>query len=342
MSEVTQATSSERKIPQYPSRALQVIHECAWIGLLSLLGTLSRLALVELNTYPGNLIPALVWAQFVGCAVMGFLKHDQVFFQPNRHKALFTGLTVGFCGSLTTFSGWLLACFTALSDYGTSEASAGRSTGYNAIGLIAQLTTTLAFSIVGFKLGQHAADGLASIFPKARLTFPQATTRTAVCITALLALLAQAVVIAVAASVDHTSWRRRYTLALAMTPTGALLRYLLSQLFNHRVLSFPLGTFNANILGCFLEALFFLLQTVVDRDGAGIHFLALQGLQDGFCGALTTVSSFVSELHTLKRKHAWRYGTISVIGGLLLFILVDGIAYWVQGSSAGPPRPQAR
>lgn len=38
----------------------------------------------------------------------------------------------------------------------------------------------------------------------------------------------------------------------------------------------------------------------------------LQGVQHGFCGCLTTVSTWVVELHSLRRKHAYFYGTASV------------------------------
>jgi fluoride ion exporter CrcB/FEX len=38
---------------------------------------------------------------------------------------------------------------------------------------------------------------------------------------------------------------------------------------------------------------------------------ALQGIQDGFCGCLTTVSTWVLELMSLRRRHAYIYGGLS-------------------------------
>jgi CrcB protein len=43
---------------------------------------------------------------------------------------------------------------------------------------------------------------------------------------------------------------------------------------------------------------------------------------DGFCGALTTVSTFVAELNGLRRMHAWMYGAASVVGGLAVMLVV--------------------
>jgi CrcB protein len=45
---------------------------------------------------------------------------------------------------------------------------------------------------------------------------------------------------------------------------------------------------------------------------------------DGFCGALTTVSTFVAELNGLRRMHAWMYGAASVVGGLAVMLVVMG------------------
>lgn len=57
----------------------------------------------------------------------------------------------------------------------------------------------------------------------------------------------------------------------------------------------------------------------------------LQGVQDGFCGCLTTVSTWVFELKGLKRRHAYRYGSSSVGVSLALLVVIMGTLKWTRG-----------
>lgn len=84
---------------------------------------------------------------------------------------------------------------------------------------------------------------------------------------------------------------------------------------------FPVATLLVNLTGSFiLGVLIGLASTPV--VGAG-HMLALAGT--GFCGALTTMSTFSLELVTLLRERRWAlaggYLTVSVTGGVLAVLL---------------------
>ncbi len=81
---------------------------------------------------------------------------------------------------------------------------------------------------------------------------------------------------------------------------GAPLRYVVG-----RAVSRPWGTFAVNVAGSFVLGL------VADASG-GIH--ALVGT--GFCGALTTYSTFSYETFELVERKA--YGTAAVYVGLSL------------------------
>jgi CrcB protein len=107
-----------------------------------------------------------------------------------------------------------------------------------------------------------------------------------------------------------------WLLVVAGALAGAPIRYLLGAEANHRLSSgFPLGTFAANAAGALL--LGFLVRT-----GMGTHldpertFL----LGTGFCGALSTWSTFSYELLTLTSKRrlatAAAYLVISVGAGV--------------------------
>jgi CrcB protein len=46
---------------------------------------------------------------------------------------------------------------------------------------------------------------------------------------------------------------------------------------------------------------------------------------------LTTVSTWVSELSSLRRKNAYRYGTVSVVVALCFLIVIMGSLRWTRG-----------
>lgn len=73
---------------------------------------------------------------------------------------------------------------------------------------------------------------------------------------------------------------------------GGILRYLVSKwCANCSLLSIPLGTFLANILGCFAIGVFYAL---FERN-SGLSPQLKLFLTVGFCGGFTTFSTFVNE-----------------------------------------------
>jgi CrcB protein len=128
------------------------------------------------------------------------------------------------------------------------------------------------------------------------------------------------------------AYRPQATAALLFAFPGALTRYLLSLALNSRgakatSLSLPLGTFTANAVGTALLGVFHMLQSMqnpVSNDTC----VVLQGLVDGFCGCLTTVSTFVVELNVLSGGRAWAYAGISWGAGQVLLLVVLGPSYW--------------
>lgn len=72
--EETDKSSSREGSPPV-SRVHAALRHCAILGLLafaSLWGTLTREGLIALNTYDGQSIKPIIWAQAVGCLVMGW------------------------------------------------------------------------------------------------------------------------------------------------------------------------------------------------------------------------------------------------------------------------------
>lgn len=267
-----------------------------------------------------------------------------------RPIPLYVGLATGFCGSFTSFSSFMLDVFEALANTlpapryhpgdDTSEI-ASRGVGYDFMAPLAVLFLTVGMCLSAIKLGAHLAIALNRL---AKRLVPQRWTRShtttllriadnAVVVLALGAWLA-AVLLTVfqpgPAKTHH--WRTDVLFALVFAPLGCLLRVYLSLKLNGTFVTFPLGTFTVNILGTAILAMAWDLQHA--SAVAASHLIGcqvLQGLMDGFCGCLTTVSTWMAELSGLKRRHAYFYGGVSLATGLVVLVLAVGTPKWAIG-----------
>ena len=332
----------------------------SYIVLFSILGTLARLGLQALTAYPGMpVIFSSIWPNFAGSFVMGYLAEDRVLFpsaasraNPGRpgdggstarkaHAALkktiplYIGLATGFCGSLTSFSAFMRDVFLALSN--DLAPTAPRNVGYSLAAVLAVIILTVSLSLSAFFLGAHFALALEPPTP----SLPYMFTRRFV--DRFVVPLAWTVWLAVILlcifppdrSLDPTqqSWRGAATFALAFAPLGCLARFYASIHLNGRIAGFPLGTFSVNIAGTAILGMAWDLAHV--PLGGVLGCQVLQGVEDGFCGCLTTVSTWVAELAALRRRSAYVYGGASLAAGLgLVVVIMGGLRWSVEGGVA--------
>jgi fluoride ion exporter CrcB/FEX len=170
---------------------------------------------------------------------------------------------------------------------------------------------------------------------------------------------------------------RRILFALVLAPPGTYLRYLLSRYLNPLSKSFPvLGTLAANLLATTVLSVCFLLQRLEGFGGSAttlVQCQTMQAFEDGFCGCLSTVSTFVSELDSLSNAppkavsngaaagredekggkggeegetvrewfreggtwRAWAYFGMSVFLGVAIVVLVVGSGRWAKSGGLG-------
>jgi len=262
---------------------------------------------------------------------------------------LYVGLATGFCGCFTSFSSFIRDVFLALSndlptplnhptDYrpvtATVNSTVPRNGGYSFMALLAVIIITVALCISALHIGAHIAIALEPLTP----SLPYRMTRKVM--DPLAVFLAWgcwlgAIFLAIFPPDRNAAppeiWRGRAVFALVFAPLGCLGRFYASLYLNGKIASFPLGTFVVNIFGTAILGMSYDLQHV--PLGGVIGCQVLQGIEDGFCGCLTTVSTWVSELSSLRRRHSYQYGAASVIVALCFMIVIMGSMRWTIGFS---------
>lgn len=263
---------------------------------------------------------------------------------------LYIGLSTGFCGSFTSFSSFMRDAHLAMSNAlpapipRNPAAAAGlttipRNPGYGFLAVCAVIIVTTILCLGAFKAGAHFALALESITPSVPFHFTRQVVDRIVVFLAWGSWLGAVLMTiwppdrpgtsAGQVTWEQETWRGRALFAVVFAPLGCLLRFYAALRLNGRLPSFPLGTFAVNMLGTALEGMFFDLQHVPIGNRVGCE--VLQGAMDGFCGCLTTVSTWVAEVHGLRNRHGYFYGLASVGGGLGLVVVIMGSLQWTTG-----------
>lgn len=248
----------------------------------------------------------------------------------------YIGMTVGFCGSFTSFASVCRDAFLAIADkldtarVSTSVTLAShraRSAGDSVMALLAVLLLEVGLSIIGLNLGAHLASGLARpsekipVWNLSRFMDPLFVLLGPGCWLGAILLVIWPV---------HNAWRGQALFALVFAPVGCLVRFQLSVRLNRLARAFPIGTFAANVLGTCILGLAYDLQ-MSSAGTATLSCQVLMGIMDGFCGALTTVSTWVLELDTLSLRHAYFYGLCSLFIGVGFITVIMGSLLWTTG-----------
>ncbi|KAI0771574.1 CrcB-like protein-domain-containing protein [Trametes elegans] len=280
----------------------------------SIFGVLARLGLQAITTYDGRSIFPLAWVQAAGCLVMGFALGMREPFG-RFYGPLYTAVTTGFCGSLTTFSGWQLDIFESWINGTASHRDWFR----NAIDGVGKTVFTLAIALSAVSFGAHLAKLVVPRVP----TVPPPSRQVRYAVSALSVLVYAAAYPAYFRL--PAAYRHEATAALLFSFPGTLSRYLLSVLLNPRLKLFPLGTFAANVLGTALLGTFQVLQSAQHPHPLGANACSvLKGLADGYCGCLTTVSTFAAEVDALDNRKSWIYVTLSWLVSQMLLAVILG------------------
>ena len=323
---------------------MSMLRGCATVSLLcfaAIWGTLARLGLIALNTYDGKSIDPTIWAQGVGCLVMGWATHSKNKAYIDRiYTPASTMITTGFCGSVTTYASWVFGVFQAFSN----ETHYNRHGLHNVMDALSQTGATMGISLAALWAGRALGDFL---LLERLPTPPSLHGATTDCISILIgtAFWAGSAILC-----GLYSPFRKVTFALVLAPPGAVIRWYLARL-NSRphdtkflgIKSWPWGTLLANISAILVLCAAFTAQYVGRETGPFSRgawttngCAALYGLQNGFTGCLSTISTFVVELTTLRPlRIACTYAITSWTLGVVISILLVGAPWWSIGMQGG-------
>ena len=247
---------------------------------------------------------------------------------------LYIGMTTGFCGSLTSLSTFIRDVFLALSNdppvpfgpyshaslFATSPAgTSAPNGGFNFMAILAVLFTEIGLSLAGLMLGAHIAIFLTPWTPRLPKWWLQKVVDPLIVPLAGFSWIAFICLVILLPQEEQNIalwspelWRGPMLFSLVFAPVGCLARFFLSLQLNDRIASFPLGTFTANVSGVMILGMAYSLQRASISSfalggGSFIGCQVLEGIMDGFCGCLTTVSTWVLELSDLRRRHAYTW-----------------------------------
>ncbi|WVQ69417.1 uncharacterized protein L199_007634 [Kwoniella botswanensis] len=361
--------------PKEEVTTLRLAAHYAGLVLASILGCLIRLGLNGLGTYDGAIIYPLIWSQAVGSGIMGLSlarKNEIISIYP----PVYTFLTTGIAGSVTTFSSWMLEGYLAFSNFDKYDRKGLHDT---VDGVIYSLST-FAIAIAFLRFGEHFSGILPSLSllrrpSKAPLpdrlpaqaqarksnlnsneedssspspssgsnadpektSSPSSSPIKPLSQTPFLDILwistafFSYLIILLLYFLAKPSWRHNVTFPLLLSPPGTIIRFYFSR-FNTRpkfIDRFPLGTFIVNISASIIISICFALQRLPLSQTQAVKCNALNSIQQGFCGCLSTVSTFVVEARTIKSPiHKWIYiGGSVILGHLMVLAIVGGIGW---------------
>lgn len=111
---------------------------------------------------------------------------------------------------------------------------------------------------------------------------------------------------------------------------GSVARWLLSARFNSASLAIPMGTLIANLTGAFIIGLAFALFSRFSHLDPIWKLL----ITTGFCGGLTTFSTFSFEVIVLMQEGRFAWAGLNVLINLVGSFLMTAFAFWLVNTVA--------
>ena len=316
VSDKEKATKTE-KVGLYASGALlQWAGVCVWASF----GVTLRIFMSFIPAEDGSFIAmfgkSYLLQNILGSFILGALTSLTTNMSTSNKFHLSPAVTTGFCGSLTTWSSWQQAIAVKFVSNKVADGLLNYSLGH-------------ALFYIAFRGGIHVAETISACKTTGdakedkpvkgsmleKFTF-------ALCLSVYILLI---ILIIIAGQ----EYRHMYFGAF-FGGAGAMLRYVLGK-FNKSG-QIPLFTLLANVLGSIFVAC--VTRSLYHASLAGNPFLPGTGNWAvdigvggilGFGGALTTVSSYIGEIHNLPRGQMYLYAVLSFFSTQLFMVIINSL-----------------
>ena len=308
------------------------------LAIATYVGVASRIYLSNFSKWDGVQHFPSFWAQIIGTFIIGILvAHKEVL--SKNCKVLYVSLSTGLCGSLTTFSSWNAEASIVLlhlneSSLNTSQTvdnPANRIVGSFTI-LILGVGMPLASVLLGKNIAlQWKAMWLNDISTCYKINIHRLLIGKMWLVLFIITICYVLSTTAIAVSCILT-YNFPLLFSLVFGGFGTYIRWRLSYFDNCSASGFPFGTLLANSIGSILLAGIIVSKTyvVVEATADDMVLAVLIGVATGFCGSLTTVSTFITQLCTLPFHIGLLYSLVSLAISQVLFTLILGTYSWTK------------
>eukprot|EP00038_Savillea_parva_P010560 m.191152 g.191152 ORF g.191152 m.191152 type:complete len:465 (-) comp18257_c0_seq1:157-1551(-) len=295
----------------------------------AMIGALIRMEFNVLSEHDMYTVYPRLYANVFGCLLMGPLVMYKAWWVSSCYP-VYLALGVGLCGSITSFSSWQTEATMALVHWpGYSlqkyDNAAGMIIGSMTIQMIGIATSTAALSCGMLCTQIFSAKNYEFDAPKPPLR-PMNLWDVKVI---TLCVVIMVILISVNFGVGTSRHETGYTILFA--PFGVLLRYALSRRYNQGGW-FPWGTFAANMLATFITSITIIYASHNYGNHTDNERNAIAGVISGFCGCLSTVSTWVFELRTLSTEptRPIRYALASIVSAQMILFASVGMYRWAH------------
>ncbi|XP_059630794.1 fluoride export protein 1-like isoform X2 [Cornus florida] len=250
------------------------------------------------------------------------------------------GLTTGYLGSLTTFSGW---------NQKMLDLSVEGEWVFVFLGFLVGLILVAGSIVIGIdsakgfrwllkRLNTSPEHGISNSKSNWKVDNCKRHLAVMVVLVLMLGLLWGVSATLVKKAFDSGSGGAQLWLACMVGPLGVWIRWWLARLngrgFGRAGLLkwIPFGTLIANVsAACVMAALAIVKKVVNTKTCDNVA----SGIQFGLLGCLSTVSTFISEYNAMREgKHPWRayaYALITIVTSFTLGTLIYSAPFWIMG-----------
>lgn len=306
-----------------------IVYFCA-LAVASYVGVVIRIYLSKTARWNGvPLFPSLS-AELVGTAIMGFIgSHKKLL--ADRHKPLYQAIATGLCGSITTFSSWNSEAVETLLQVGQDPPdNITRIAGW-----VMTLILGVGMPVGALLFGRH----LAHLSPWSDMRLQRESTeeghspvsKFCIILENISFTFAWIVFTCLVIVLPYYFKRLDILFSIIFASFGTYVRWHLAPL-NSTFTGFKLGTFIVNVGGSWVLGGTIVAKTHLSEQLGAEHpgVLVLSGVATGFCGCLTTVSTFAVELTSLSLIGSYAYALSSILLAQLGLIIIRGTFEWTR------------